>query len=256
MAENERRRDNRLPVMLDIELRRGGWTTYSTEDVSRRGIFIRMATKCPVGQLLQMRLHLPGGDAPLEMMARVARRVSLDEALQGSRLPGVGLEFYCLSNRVVSDWEDFIRRVSRIAATLDHPSSCTVTRVLESTEEASADSLPAASKRQTAHNGQADRPNLIFRPYTMERMQRFLTNELLKNTFNLFLPYHIDNNSKVNLRVIHPRTDEEFVIEGFITQRKKGDYFIDFVNTGESIAPRFRAFMSTGSAHQQQESYQ
>lgn len=57
----ERRRNHRIPIKLELELRRGQWESYLTEDVSQRGLYIRMAGPCALRQLVQVRVKLPGG---------------------------------------------------------------------------------------------------------------------------------------------------------------------------------------------------
>ena len=96
----------RHQISLDVSVReREGWVHYRTVDVSRRGVFLRSEKPSPLNRLLQMRVELPTGTV-LDVMGRVRR--SLLSVEEGPGGPGMGIEFFVMSQQQQDDWDAFV----------------------------------------------------------------------------------------------------------------------------------------------------
>lgn len=255
----ERRRNSRIPIKLELELRRGQWENYLTEDISQRGLFIRMAGPCALRQLLQVRVRLPGDPAPLEMMARVVRREAPWTSLQRAQLPGVGMEFFCLSEDVLRRWDGLIRSAQGLLDETPHLDAFSLSRQLALTLPSEQDEArreggppstlgaprPPSSRRKKTASGSV----YILRAQNLERLERFVTEELTQGFFCLGLPYEIKTQEPASLRVIHPHTQEEFVLHGRLEHGSKDVRSeLRFEGLDNTILRAFQSFIQTGQA--------
>jgi DNA-binding response OmpR family regulator/Tfp pilus assembly protein PilZ len=86
-------REPRIVTSLKVEFSRlGERVTASTEDISRQGVFVRTDEFLPVGNVVELTLHLPRGGA-LNVISRVAHILSDKAARALSRRAGMGFEF-------------------------------------------------------------------------------------------------------------------------------------------------------------------
>lgn len=96
----------RHQISLDVSVRgQNGWVHYRTVDVSRRGVFLRSDNPSPLNRLVQMRVELPTG-VVLDVMGRVRR--SLQSRVEGPIGPGMGIEFFVMSQEQQDDWDAFV----------------------------------------------------------------------------------------------------------------------------------------------------
>lgn len=102
----------RHPVALKVCVKTAaGWPEYLTADISRVGLFIRMPQPThPMGHVLQVRIELPGSRV-LELMARVRRVVTAPAPPPG--VPGLGVEFFAISQQQRDAWDEFVRQLRR-----------------------------------------------------------------------------------------------------------------------------------------------
>lgn len=86
-------REPRIVTSLKVEFSRlGERVSASTEDISRHGVFVRTSDYLPVGDVVELTLHLPRGGA-LNVISRVAHILSDRAARTLSRRAGMGFEF-------------------------------------------------------------------------------------------------------------------------------------------------------------------
>lgn len=247
----ERRKSSRVPVKLEVELRRGIWEARLTEDISRRGLFLRMAGTCALRQLLQVRIRLPGEAERLELMARVARRDAPWAALAGGKLPGVGLEFFCMDDTTVARWDRFVAEAEARLEEQPTLNGFQLGRALA--EEERRVELPPRSTRgpKTQHQNIS---NFIYRAQNLEGLARFMNGELREGRFPLNLPYEVPVDSPARLRVIHPMSLEEFILQGNMQPGQGAErYALYFEAVSEPLRSAFQSFVETGLAPSPQE---
>jgi two-component system, OmpR family, response regulator MtrA len=88
-----RQRDPRAVATYKVEFDRlGRRIVASTEDVSRRGLFVRTVDFLPVGEIVELFIYLDP-QIPVRMVSRVAHALSRDGARALGREPGMGFEF-------------------------------------------------------------------------------------------------------------------------------------------------------------------
>lgn len=258
----DRRKNQRVPAKLEIEMRRGLWEKFVTEDISRRGLFVRMASACALRQLIQIRVLLPGETVPLDMMARVTRRVPTWQALNEGRMPGVGLEFFCLDESVVAHWDQFIAEAGYVHESVPDMDAFSLGRELLRLRAARPSGRLAEAAQRTYPGGPggasslmpphlaAPRPavsSFIYRAQNLERLERFMREELGDGNFALTLPYEVTLGAAANLRVIHPLSLEEFILPGILAAGPApGRYLLRFTQTLSDVNDDFHAFIRTG----------
>jgi len=199
--------------------------------------------------LVKLKVTVPGEAEPVQMMAKVSRCVSLTTALEGERLPGVGLEFFCLSGEALARWDRFILKARKLYQ--DHPEAdgyVMAGLLLSGVQPDPAPASPAESCSESKAT-----TNLIFRAHTLERLEDFVRHELPAGQIDIKIPYRVGTNARVNLRVVHPGTREEFALPGTAVAREDGEgvlvrfdeavtqmigLFKEFVRTGEPPAER------------------
>lgn len=242
----ERRKSLRIPIRLEIELRRGQWERHVTEDVSRRGLFVRLSGPCAVRQLMQIRIRLPGELGILDMMARVARRDEIWPALAVGRMPGLGLEFFHLDEAVVGRWDWFVEVMEKVGQATPNLDAWNFSRlVTRIAARLHAGELGANAPKSTRRK----EASFIYRPGSPERLKAFQDEELHYGTFELNLTYEVDLSIPANLRVIHPSTLEEFILPGKLEKTLDNEvYLLRFDPITTFVRAQYAKFMQTGEA--------
>jgi CheY-like chemotaxis protein len=88
-----RQRDPRAVANYKVEFDRvGRRVVASTEDVSRRGLFVRTVEFLPVGEVVELFIFLDS-QIPVRMVSRVVHVLSREGARALGREPGMGFEF-------------------------------------------------------------------------------------------------------------------------------------------------------------------
>ena len=88
-----RQRDPRAVATFKVEFDRlGRRIQASTEDVSRRGLFVRTVEFLPAGEVVELFIYLDP-HIPVRMVSRVVHVLSRDGARALGREPGMGFEF-------------------------------------------------------------------------------------------------------------------------------------------------------------------
>lgn len=100
---NDKRRDRRLEERLDCDVHlKGALVPARVTNVSRRGLFILLRHPPPVGHVVTLTVHLPGG--AFDLMATVQRHAGTSYADEGA-----GLLIFALSGPSRTRWEAFVR---------------------------------------------------------------------------------------------------------------------------------------------------
>jgi uncharacterized protein (TIGR02266 family) len=95
VSRGERRDRVRCEVRIDIDLSsEGGAYQAVTRDLSEVGAFIATELERPVGTLIELYLHLPGGEPPLRCVGEVRWRRATGAGPDAP--PGLGLRFVLL----------------------------------------------------------------------------------------------------------------------------------------------------------------
>ncbi len=104
--EANKRCEARYKARVAVMLRRGRDSVpLLTEDVSFRGVFLRMDLPPALRQLVRLEVTLPDG-ATIRAHAVVHRITSTDDGA-----PGVGMQFFGLDGRERAHWESFVGRI-------------------------------------------------------------------------------------------------------------------------------------------------
>jgi hypothetical protein len=106
MSENLRR-EIRVDARIAVAIVRGRTAVpLETADVSFKGLFVQTTEAAPVRSLLRLRVTLPTRE--IEAHAMVVHVVALGDAPEGSRGPGLGLQFWGLAGPDRNAWDSFV----------------------------------------------------------------------------------------------------------------------------------------------------
>ncbi len=104
------RQFTRHQVVLQVEVRtRTGWSPCTTVDVSRGGLFMKSEARFELQRVVQLRLHLPDGEA-VSILSQVRRNVM--QVPGASPVPGIGVEFFDMAAAVQARWDRFVLSIS------------------------------------------------------------------------------------------------------------------------------------------------
>ena len=109
----DRRRQTRVPVQIQITVKAGHFgTALLTGDLNRGGLFIRTDDPRRLRQLVELEIDLHDGLEPINTLAVVRHRISAAEAREYGRIPGMGVQFYGMSNKTRKRWERFTLKLT------------------------------------------------------------------------------------------------------------------------------------------------
>lgn len=144
-----RRTYTRHPISLKVEVNSAvGWTAAETVDISRNGLFLRVPPGMEAAPVLQLRVHLPGGD-PVVVLGRVTRKVG--GVLNPGDVPGLGIELMSMAVAHRKRWDDFVIEQSRHSPQMSQVSSARPRRSAATGTEESV--LPSGLSRSDATIG-------------------------------------------------------------------------------------------------------
>lgn len=109
----DRRRQARVPVQIQVTVKAGHFgTALLTGDLNRGGLFIRTDDPRRLRQLVELEIDLHDGQEPINTLAVVRHRISATEAREYGRIPGMGIQFYGMSNQTRRRWESFTLKLT------------------------------------------------------------------------------------------------------------------------------------------------
>lgn len=99
------------PSSLPVCLRFGGRDRRrSAVDISAEGMFVESPDHVSEGELVQVLVALPG-DKAIRVLTTVERVVTPDEAAFCGGMPGMGLRFFLMDERLKERWSAYLDRV-------------------------------------------------------------------------------------------------------------------------------------------------
>ena len=186
------RADERYGVRLPIELLFArGPIAAETEDVSLRGLFVRTDAQVPRGQLIRLRVRLPGSHAWLPLCAVVA---FCRTPTPSRRLTGMGARLFGVGGTERKIWEAYIDTLRR-------------SRVRPSAPMKAVPVLP----RQGAYA-----PVLQVQPASEFDLTALFTRELSRGTVLVQTTAPLSEGDDVVLELMHPRTAALYPIAGTV----------------------------------------
>jgi hypothetical protein len=231
---SNRRRSERFTVALPVTLKDGkGGESTRTSNISAHGIAVFSTNARPLRQYLELDIHLPENDVPITITAVVARHADKLDAGQGTNSPGLGLDFFLFDARAKQMWAQFLSELRRkgvpAAAPLIPP--------------------PAPEPLEPAFD---DTPTFIIKPRDLGRLWAFYRGEMTKGRVRIETPIIKPIGTRVELLVVHPSSQAEWVLEGSIAtsnQNARGGrpvLEIELDNLGNDPKSEFRNFVATG----------
>ncbi len=179
LSQPEQRRSRRFRQAVEVDIiDKRGPRRGRAIDVARHGLFVSIADPPHLRHLVQLVLHLP--DGPLQVAAAVSR------TLPGQ---GVGLSLFAMSAPAKQRWDAFIILTQQ-----------------------SVDSAPVPRAGLSQPLSQA--PAFVVKLKTMERLREYLQSHVAVGGTVLFTPVLPPAGAAVQLVVVHPHTEAEFVLHG------------------------------------------
>lgn len=207
----EQRRSQRYPQKLPVEILLGRKSEHaSTVDVSRHGLFLNTQTELNERQLLQLVIALPTG--PLSATAVVSHKKSRPT-------PGVGLQLFALSSASKSRWDEYVYGL----------------------DSAGTAPLPSTTAPDTA--------TFLIKLKNVNRLLEFYDRNVRAGAVYLTTPVLREQGAKIALNIIHPDSEEEWVLTGTIAgvcmDTPKG-MEIHLDRMSDSDIAQFREYVTTG----------
>ena len=209
----EQRRSRRFPRILPVEIIIGRETVSAeTVDVSRHGLFIATEAEMAERQLVQLTIGLPSG--PLAATAVVSHR----KATGGH--DGAGLQLFALSTASKTLWDEFVY------------------------------SLDAAGLAPTPSPVAPDTATFLIKLKNVNRLLEFYDRNVRAGAVYLTTPVLREQGAKIALNIIHPDSEEEFVLPGTVASvcmdSPKGmEIHLDRMPSADLA--EFREFVTTGA---------
>lgn len=185
----ERRRHDRYPIRLPVEIGRGKRTlTGHTEDVSLSGLYVFCPAPPPLRELVRMQIQLPDGRPPLQLMGMAIHVVPANDP--SGRPPGIGLQLFGNDPETKERWSRFVGTIRASSAPKPGPQPV---RELQ------------ARKPRT--------PELRIAPRSIEDLEsayQLACSGALTVRTDVFL----DAGRKVELSFVHPTTRKTLTLRG------------------------------------------
>jgi hypothetical protein len=213
----DKRRSRRFLCRMVADFHgKGPSRSLTTSNVSRHGIFVITPDPPPERHVVQLTLHTSMGK--VRATAWVSRSVR-DHPQPHRR--GAGLQFFSLGTEDKARWDDFFYQLSSDLASR-----------LELSEPATA------------------KASFVVKLGSVEKLLEFDRTCLVQGAMFLVTPVLKPVGTSVALHMVHPATDEEFVLTGVVarlhTRRPKG-VEIHLPDLTRKLRSRFRDFISTGA---------
>ncbi len=201
---------------------RGLGSVCQTNDVSRHGLFLATPTPARERQLLILRIPLPDGGHPIDVMASVARSIPEDLAQERSLKAGMGVNFFALTEDNKERWERFLGSL----------------RGIETPKPPSPGS---------------NRPTFLLQPKDQERLRLFEAREFALGSMFLRTPVLRRVGESLRLILLHPVSDEEFPLLAQVVRVSDGSgtepkgMVLDFQTLEHGQRAAFHEFVEQGT---------
>lgn len=213
----EKRRSPRHLIELPVEVIEGRRTrVVSTVDVSRHGLFLATDEPPRERYLVQLSIKLPSG--PLPATAFVSRTVPPGSG----RSAGVGVQFFALSAASKERWDAFVYQLAGLT--------------------------PPKQQTHDLARRVPDGATFLIKLKHEERLLEFYERNVATNGLYMATPVIKETGAEVALVVIHPETEQEFILGGKVarvcTEAPKGMEIK--LSTTEEEKAAFLEFVTTG----------
>lgn len=161
MATNNRRRHARVkPKQLTARIRAGEQLHIGLgiDNLSMGGAFVRCNSVLPVGQKVKLEIQRPGAIQLLTFSATVMSSVSVSQAAQAKRVPGVGLKFDAMPPHLEAWLGEVVANSPGVSAGGVEPPQAPP--ILAPVARPSARNLPQVSARPPAFPGATPPPRV------------------------------------------------------------------------------------------------
>ncbi len=199
MSGDDKRREARYKASVPVKVIRGKEiVSLVSEDVSFRGVFVKMDLPPALRQLVRLEVLLPEGPC-LKVHAMVVFRVPPG----GSAVAGAGMQFYGLEGRERAQWDGFVQTV-RDAQPKSTP------------DPGAVQPIEAIDDRR-----EFERYAVRFevRMSTMAELRTLYTRDISKGGMALETDMDLPPGTDVGLDLIHPRTSAAFELEAIVRRR-------------------------------------
>lgn len=199
MSNPQRRRDKRYSVQLPLVIRWGNKRIEClTDDVSYRGLFVRVDDPPRVRELIQIEAELPPDGAPFASHGMTVWAHRPEQG--GDRAPGAGIQFYAMGEERPK-WEMFINHVRKTADLV--PDSRTDIDVVKREH-------PRFSVR------------FAVRPRTFDELMTMYSRDVSRGGMFLATQKQLEVDTELQLDIKHPEAEQTFSIEAVVRRVSEG----------------------------------
>jgi hypothetical protein len=202
MGSDEKRREARHRVRLRAAIVKGKEeTVFQTEDVSYKGLFLRSDTPPAVRSLIRVKVTLPSGvDVTIHAMV-----VHVIPPGDGARVPGAGLQFWGAFDPAQKKlWDEYVGELQRSGPT-------STRKPVVAVPPGTPDPVQRKHPRHPAE--------IPVKLATVDELHTVYTRDISRGGMSLKTELDIAVGTSVSLRVIHPKTNEAFPLEGIVRRR-------------------------------------
>jgi len=219
MSGDDKRREARYKASIHVLVIRGKEVvSLTTEDVSFRGVFVRMDLPPALRQLVRLEVSLPEG-ATLKVHAMVVFRVPPG----GPTVAGAGMQFYGLEGRERVQWDSFVQSVRDLlpkstpdpAVDPQHPLHG-LHGLQDGPHDPAHGPLDAIDDRR-----EFERHAVRFevRVSTVDELRTLYTRDISKGGMAVETDMDIAPGTDVGLDLVHPRNGKTFELEATVRRK-------------------------------------
>ncbi len=222
----DKRRSRRFPCVLHVDVHtKNGSRALQSVNISRHGLFLASDEPLRERHVVQLTIQLPD-QAPVEATAWVSRSV----APGNGAVAGAGIQLFTLSADAKNRWDRFF---------------------FDLRESQLSGPTPPAQGPQTPSFPQVaeDAASFVVKFKSIDRLHEFDDNSLDVGGTFLVTPVLRPIGTEVQMIMVHPETDEEFVLTGQIVRLNEATpkgIEIKFHDDTNRRRTAFRRFVETG----------
>ncbi len=204
--ESRDRKDRRYRMRVPVTLVSRSKELHAlTDDVSFRGVFLRMDAPPAKMQLIRMRFALPPDGEELVLQGMGVHLVEPGDAK--GRPPGLGVEFFGLDGPPRTTWEKFIRYVQET-----HPDAAEISATC-----APAGAVDMVNRLYSRHD-----VVLHVKVETREALVDLVTENMSRGGMFVRTDLPLGPGAAVNVHLVHPDTQATFALDCVVRRRVFG----------------------------------
>lgn len=207
LMEAHDRKDRRYRIRVPVTLvSRSKEIRALTDDVSFRGVFLRMDAPPAKMQLIRMKFVLPPDGMELVLQGMGVHLVEPGD--KKGRPPGLGVEFFGLDGAPRIAWEKFIRYIQQT-----HPESAETPAIC-----APAGAVDMVNRLYSRHDVE-----LRVKLETREALVNLVTENISRGGMFVRTDLPLGAGASVNVHLVHPDTQATFALECVVRRRIFGN---------------------------------